>query len=256
MTLPSTVTSREALRDTYRDELRRELSERKIDVVGGELDGVPVLTIPALDEAIAAVFDQPVPAAGETRAEVETPATVLVHAFCPKCGVSNPVNVSLTPELLVEPGIQHLRVKAKSKPRTHVCGQEALPLGDPIAEGQTGFDFDAIVGQTTEETIATRDAEPPDDLLDEDDDGTCGAEVAIPLVEGEGPTESGMLELVCHRAMDHDGDHFDRLDDVAWHFETVPVPQGIVGNEDAPVGDQGETAADAEEEESDGEAND
>ena len=246
MTLPSVVTSREALRDTYRDELRRELSERKIDVVGGEMDGVPVLTVPALDEALAAVFDQPVPPAGERNAEVETPATVLVHAFCPRCGISNPVLVTLSPILEVEPGVAHLKVKAKMKPRTHVCGQEPLPVGSNVAEGQ--FSFDDLVGATSQSLVVVRDAEPPEDLTEGDDD--CGAEAATELVEGEGPTDSGMLELVCARTLDHEGDHFDRNEDVAWHYETVPVPTGL----DSPA-DQEETAADAEEE-TDGEEDD
>lgn len=243
------VTSRRALRDAYRDAIAKELEARELTLSSGEFDGVPVVTVKNIEEAIALVFAGPPPGTPDGFAEVATPANVLVHAECPRCGIPAEINVVMGAVLTVDQDGAELSAKAKSKARTHICGQLPLALGEKSEGEQESIDFDSIVGPTREETIARRDAEPPDDLLDPDDDATCGAEVAIPLVEGEGPTESGMLELVCHRAIDHDGDHFDRRDDVAWHFETVPVPQGVEGNEDAPVGP-------AEEGDRDGEAND
>lgn len=120
-------------RAAYRDELRKALSDvakgslEKVE--GGPWDGVPVLTEPKLDEAIAAVFDLPVPLPSENHAEVATPATITVAAICPRCDLPTTVLLSVHPQLVVDDDGAEIQIKTKAKPRTHVCGQQELPLG-------------------------------------------------------------------------------------------------------------------------------
>lgn len=244
------VTSRRALRDAYLDAVGREIDARRFDISGGELDGVPVVTVKDLEEALSAVFAGPPPGSPDGFAEVATPANVLVHAECPRCGIPAEINVVIGAVLTVEVGDAELGVKAKSKARTHVCGQLPLEAGPAIEGEQTTIDFDAIIGPTREELVVDRDPAEPTDLAESDDDA-CAAEAEVPNLY-EGATEPTVL-LSCDRSVDHEGDHYSGSDvegetPIGWHYETSPAPQGVEGNEDAVVGDQ--------EGESDGEADD
>lgn len=99
------------------------------------IGNVPVITRANLDAAIAAVFDQPIPAPSETAAEVRTPAYVTVAAVCPRCDIPQPILVVIRPELVISDDGAELKVKAKAKGRTHICGQLPLTVVPPV-EGQ------------------------------------------------------------------------------------------------------------------------
>lgn len=147
--------SRAALRDAIRWDLEVELKAREVIADPG-FDGAPVLTIPALTEALDAVFAVPLPPPDERHAEVRTPASIVVHAICPRCDRSARSIVELSATLVVDsPSHAEIRVAAKSKARTHVCGQEELPEGPEVAEGQTTIeallDADDAAGETPSE---------------------------------------------------------------------------------------------------------
>lgn len=81
------------------------------------------------------------------------------------------------------------------------------------------------------------------------------------MIEGE-VTSRRALRDAYNNAMLVAIEHFDRENDVAWHYATVPVPQGVVGNEDAPIdlesadGNPGFADRNDTEGDDDGEAND
>lgn len=104
----------------------------ELSMVLADWDGVPVVTRKRLDQAINAIFSQPIPAPSETTVEVTTPATVLVSAVCPRCGIAQLIGMSVHPELLIDDEGSELRVKSKAKGRTHLCGQ--LPLVEQAVE--------------------------------------------------------------------------------------------------------------------------
>lgn len=144
-------------RAVFRDDLERNLTtllkdaERKVE--GGSWDGVPVVTRKDLDEAIAAVFDAPLPPPSVIRVEVKTPATVVVSAECPKCHMSAVIPAVITAVLEVDDTGGELKLKAKSKKRTHVCGQATLDDAAAAADGQMGFELDDIVQPGDEPAI-------------------------------------------------------------------------------------------------------
>jgi hypothetical protein len=145
-----------------RDEARRraritleELVRDAIQRVGADADrngdaidledwkGVPVVTEKDLRQAILAAFSEPLPPPAEHTVEVSTPATVLVTAFCPRC--RQPVLMELSevePDLIVHSnGSAELKLKAKTKPRAHVCGQMPLPVNrNGTTDQMTAFD--------------------------------------------------------------------------------------------------------------------
>lgn len=96
----------------------------------GDWDGVPVVTRKRLDEAIRAVFGQPIPAPSETTVEVSTPATILVSAVCPRCDIAQLISMTVHPELLIDDEGSELRVKSKAKGVSHTCGQLPLAAGE------------------------------------------------------------------------------------------------------------------------------
>lgn len=249
------VTSRRALRDAYRDAIADRLEEDRLTLSSGELDGVPVVTIANIEKAIAEIFSGPPPGTPDGFAEVATPANVLVHAECPRCGIPAEINVVMGAVLTVDSDGAELSAKAKSKARTHICGQLSMPLADPVADGQTSIDFDGIVGPTTQELVVDREPVEPVDLAETDDDA-CAAEAEVPNLDDPTPGADPTILLVCDRKVDHEGDHYSGTDEegekpIAWHYETVPVPQGVAGNEDAPI-----APADGEEGGNDGNADD
>jgi hypothetical protein len=149
-----TLVSRMAFRDAIRQDLTVALKEAEV-VADPGFDGAPVLTIPALEKALDLVFTVPLAAPDEHHAEVSTPATVIVAAICPRCDIPASVLVELSATLVVDsPHHAEIKVAAKSKAKTHVCGQAELPVsaGDE-AEGQTTIsdllDADDQAGEET-----------------------------------------------------------------------------------------------------------
>lgn len=120
------------------------------EVVSEAIGNVPVLTRRDVDEAIAAVWSQAIPMPEETAAEVHTPSSVLVWAICPRCSLAQAILVTIKPELLVSDEGSELRVKAKAKGRTHICGQLALPVAATDQESLGLDDEPATEGEATD----------------------------------------------------------------------------------------------------------
>lgn len=249
------VTSRRALRDHYHEAMKDAIASKRADVPGGEWDGVPVVTEKDLFDSLATIFFGPPPEAGDDFAEVVTPANVLVHAECPRCGIPAEINVQIGAVLTVDSDGAELSAKSKGKARTHVCGQLPLPTaGETIAGDQ--MNLSDWIGPTTQELVLTVMETAPADYATGEE--TCGAEVTLPDEEAAQAlseivfaalqeVDDAIETLECGRTIDHPDDHYAA--GFAWRYETIPVPQGIEGNESASV-DQAEEGA------SDGEAND
>lgn len=239
-----------ATRTAFRDELRKDLMTRANDFyrdlselapvadvpTGDETNGhsdidhepakVAVLTRRAFTDLVNDVFEVPLPPPSEHYAEVSTPAKVIVAAECPKCGIAQPIEVGLSPELLVDPDGSELRIKSKTKGRTHVCGQ--LPLPDAAAPiDQLTLDDAPIVV-----IDIIPDAPAPTDLLDDDSEvADCKANG----LHGDDP-------ILCYRPLDHDGDHYDAQLEATWRVvapavavdEPVPTALACDGSNHVP----------------------
>lgn len=177
-----TLVSRAALRDAIRDDLDVALAARKV-IADPSFDGAPVWTEPMILEALGETFGVVLPPPDEKHAEVRTTATITVHAICPECGISARTIVYLSSQLVADSAGAELRVKATSKARTHVHGQEELPE-DPVA--QVTID-DLLEGQAEADAPSETVAQNP---LDVDPEETC-------------PYPG------CARAVDHRGLHRD-----------------------------------------------
>lgn len=173
--------SRSALRDAIHDDLLVALKAAEV-TADPSFDGAPVVTIPALNEALGEVFGVPLPPPSDKHAEVTTPATIVVHAICPECGISAKTVVYLSSRLVVETGTGELNVKAASKARTHVHGQRELD--EPVPD-QVTID-DVLAGQ-------------PDDAPTED----------VPTETTDQAPEEVCPYPGCARAPEHRGLHRD-----------------------------------------------
>lgn len=139
-------------REAVVDLLRKRLETRIQVVNGGPMDGVRVVAVTDLDKA----FAEALPPASLFSAEVRTPAWVTVAAVCPRCGIPAEIGLDVKPELLIDSTGSELRLKGKSKARTHVCDQMTL-----IAEaiGQSTFHLTDIIGN---EPAESGDEDEPD----------------------------------------------------------------------------------------------
>lgn len=209
-----TLVSRSDLRDAIRDDLLVALKAGEIKA-DPSIDGAPVLTIPALNAALEEVFSVPLAPPSDRHAEVKTGATVVVHVICPECGLSAKTIAYLSSELLVDDASAELRVKMKTKGKTHVHGQQELP---DAAEGQTTID-DVLAGQP--EGDAPEEADPtsaPDDTTS-DDSATPDASSETPSTDDAGADDALLPDDTknggtcpypeCARAIDHRGKHRD-----------------------------------------------
>lgn len=174
MAIPDHVATRTALVANLKNEFDDAVKERTQEVQGGSWDGVPVLTIPSIEEVRKAVFLRPVPPPSEHQGEVITPALVLVHVVCPNCSRVNAIPVYLTPSLTITGAGSELAVKAKSKARFHMCDR---PEADEVPE-ELGM------------------------LLGGDQDEGSEDESEAPAAEREGCPAPG-----CSLLAEHPGDH-------------------------------------------------
>lgn len=149
-----------------------------------EWSGVPVVTRKDLDEALRAVFGQPLPPASETEAEVRTPAYVLVSAVCPRCHIAQDISVEINPELLISNDGSELRLKAKAKGRTHLCGQ--LPLATNGHDAQVTLDELAPVADEPGEGVEDVAREAMEQTVAAVNAGALGPDVSASV--GHGPT--------------------------------------------------------------------
>jgi hypothetical protein len=134
-------TTRAAFRDALIVKLRQRAKELAQPIEGGALDGIEVLSLGILESALQELAADPLPPASETRAEVRTPATLVVSAMCPKCDLPAGIVLAITSRLEVDDEGSELKLRAKAKARTHFCGQLSL-LEAPIADGQEELPVD------------------------------------------------------------------------------------------------------------------
>jgi hypothetical protein len=135
-------TTRVEVRTYVLEDLVARLEAAAVPMEGGPLDGIAVVSMGTLRQEVAAVYDEDLPSPSEHRAEVQTPAIIVVSAVCPECRLPSEIVVGLSPTLTVDNDGAELAVKAKSKARVHVCGQMPLPVGD-----QQSFDLEDVVGE-------------------------------------------------------------------------------------------------------------
>jgi hypothetical protein len=155
--------ARRQFRDDLLDSLGVALLGAEVAVIGGEMDGVSVVTHKAWRDALFASRVDPLPPVSNHAAEVLTHASVTVWAVCPRCKIAGPILVTIEPELRVDDSGGELRVKAKAKARTHVCGQLTIPVGPPV-EGQESLELEDIVGDRCD-AIVRYDPEADEDVF-------------------------------------------------------------------------------------------
>lgn len=144
---PERVGKFTAPRQAVVDLLRKRLEARLQDVEGGPWDGVRVVTAKDLAEALA----EELPPASLFAAEVRTPGWVTVAAVCPRCAIPSDVSVYISAQLISEIGGNEIKLKAKSKGRSHVCGQTRI---DEAADGDQGsFELEDIVGDDDDDAV-------------------------------------------------------------------------------------------------------
>lgn len=185
--------TRAAQRVALLEEVRHALTARQVAIQGGALDGVEVVSEGNIREALDEVARAELPALDATTAEVNTPASVVVNAECPRCHIAQALGVVITPVLTVDPDGSAIRLKVKGAgmpaSHTHICGQ--LPL--PRADEPGLFELADI---TKGETL---DPEDQDDGVDDEQDA---------------PTPKALLPETCPfpgctRPVEHDGEHSD-----------------------------------------------
>ena len=142
-------------------------AEHMVD--GGVDDGVEVVTHREWKDILFEALTADLPPVSNHAAEVVTGATILVWAKCPRCHIAGPIALTIEPELRVHDASAELRLRAKAKPRTHVCGQLTIPAGP--AEGQESFELEDIVGDASSVDFG-EGAPADDDDAPEPEDGT------------------------------------------------------------------------------------
>lgn len=189
MVIETVPAGRAALRDHFLSAVTRALEGRAQTIESGPLEGISVVSLGHVNEAIAEVALAQLPAVDESTAEVLAPATITVVTPCPRCGVTQDMDVQIDRTLLIDPGVAHLKLKAKSAQRVHVCGQLTWPSKTAPVEGQEGFGLEDI----TEEPDNINDLAVPPSLAQE-------AGEADPL-----PETCPFPD--CRRPADHRGKH-------------------------------------------------
>lgn len=157
ITIPEGISTRAKLRDHLRDTLSTLVTDHTQDVPGGEWDGVPVITIKDLGEAIAATFGGDLPTLDAKVAEISTPGTVYVSADCPDCHQRQNLTAEVDGVLSIDRSGRELKAKFKTKAKTHVCGQQPLPAA---VDGQESFELGDITNQDSEAPLEVVPSEP------------------------------------------------------------------------------------------------
>jgi hypothetical protein len=178
-------------RSQFRRDLITRLDELLIaaehTVEGGPEDGVTVVTHKAWAEVLRAIAFAPLPAIDRHYAEVVTGANVTVWCVCPRCGIPAPILMHIDPELRVDTSSAELRLKAKAKPRSHLCGQLTIPAPGPEVEGQESLNLEEMIGPRCGKPIGGEEA---DEFchLPEGHQGECAPAPAEEILE-ESPAE-------------------------------------------------------------------
>lgn len=119
--------TRGAFRLAILEAVRDEATALAQPIEGGVLDGLKVISLGTLTEALERVKGTTLPPVDGQTAEVRTPAEITVEAICPKCGIPGRMTAKIGTELVVALDGAELRLKTAVKARTHVCGQMELP---------------------------------------------------------------------------------------------------------------------------------
>lgn len=112
-------------------------------VFSGNLPGVRIVTARDIAEVFSGTYDVDY----AHTFEAETPARGLVDVVCPDCHEIIPdVSVALKAARSSEDGTSaKVKIKAKTEPQIHVCGQRSIPRPQPPeVEGQVGMDDDEV----------------------------------------------------------------------------------------------------------------
>jgi hypothetical protein len=137
--------TRRQFRDDLLDLIVERLRAAETEVESGPLEGIRVVTHAQWLDALNPLRWSSLPPVSDHAAEVVTHADVTVWTVCPRCKIAGPILVTIEPELRVDTSGAELHLRAKSKPRTHVCGQLTIPAAVPEVEGQASFALEDIV---------------------------------------------------------------------------------------------------------------
>ena len=210
-------------RRTFRDDLLHSLGDRLTTagetVESGPLEGVHIVTRAQWMDVIYEIGNVPLPPIDDHVAEVVTGATVLVWARCPRCHIAGAISLTIEPELRVDDASAELRLRAKAKPRTHVCGQLTIPAMVP-AEGQESLNLDDLTGPHCGKAIPVEGSEVADScFLPEGHEGDCERASSAEIIEepaldpGLGDPETDCPWPGCERYGGHTGAHQTAADD-------------------------------------------
>jgi hypothetical protein len=140
---PPITNTREALRRDLVDGLRAKAAEKMTEIESGPLEGIEVISAGHLSDALDELLAEPLRPPSEQSAEVVTPAVALVWAMCPRCHLPATISLQIEPELRVDAQGSEIRLRAKAKAKTHVCGQTVLDV--KTTDGQEAFELENIV---------------------------------------------------------------------------------------------------------------
>lgn len=201
--LPTLADSRHSLRLFSLEQAQRDLADLAAPAESfGDTPGVEVVSIGNVRAVIAAIVGGPLPPVDVQTAEVKTPATIRVSAVCPRCDVVSTVTMTVRPELVIDDETSQIKLKAKAKPRTHVCGQLELPepaqatLNLGVIEG--GAPTKARYLSADEQALALVPSEPYPIC------GVTAVGVRVEWTDDEGLANVDYLDVVCGLVSAHD----------------------------------------------------
>lgn len=188
--------------ERFRRAIQDYLEGKEVTIEGGEYNGKIMVK---LSDVTSAIWGTETPPPSTHAAEVLTPARVVVWARCPVCSMPGTIAVHLEPQLTVDSTGRVLKVTAKSKAASHVCGQTSFDVPSDVVEGQIGLD------EASEDSEADLERSDEDDeraLADVDEEVLVAVEVVDPdgdlLPEG---TSNFCDYPNCVRVLGHRGDH-------------------------------------------------
>jgi hypothetical protein len=139
-----TLTTREAVRRAALDDLVARADLAAVTIEAGAdlkaLDGLKVISLGKLRDAMTAALMVKLPPPPDTHAEVTTPATIALSAICPECDLPVSLTVKLTTKLTVDDSGAEIAIKAKASKMPHKHGQLSLDGAVAEADGQVTMD--------------------------------------------------------------------------------------------------------------------
>jgi hypothetical protein len=120
-----------AARERDRLALSRALLECAQVIADGSKDGLRAVSLDDLRAALETPLEAYRGYGAEVRADNEADGRIIAWVGCPDCGVMQPVVVTMRVRLTCERDGREIKPTFKCKGRTHVCGQETLPIAPP-----------------------------------------------------------------------------------------------------------------------------